>query len=41
MIGAVKEVLGSCVSMGMKVESKTPQEMLQEVDEGKWDDSLR
>ncbi len=39
--GAVKEVLGSCVSMGMKVESKTPQEMLQEVDEGKWDDSLR
>jgi large subunit ribosomal protein L11 len=39
--GAVKEVLGSCVSIGVKVEGKTPKEVLQEIDEGKWDDSLK
>lgn len=39
--GAVKQTLGSCVSMGIKVEGKTPKEMLQEIDEGKWDDSLK
>jgi large subunit ribosomal protein L11 len=39
--GAVKEVLGSCVSVGVKVEGKTPQEILREIDEGKWDDRLK
>jgi len=39
--GAVKEVLGSCVSIGVKVEGKTPKEVMQEIDEGKWDDSLK
>jgi len=32
---AVKEILGSCVSMGMTVEQKDPREVQREVDEGK------
>jgi large subunit ribosomal protein L11 len=39
--GAVKEVLGSCVSMGIKVEGKTPNEVLQELEVGKWDEQLK
>lgn len=39
--GAVKEVLGSCVSMGIKVEGKPPQEVLQELEVGKWDEQLK
>lgn len=39
--GAVKEVLGSCVSMGVKIEGKSPREVLQEVEAGKWDDRLK
>ncbi len=34
---AVKEVLGSCVSMGVTVEDKDPREVQQEIDEGKHD----
>jgi large subunit ribosomal protein L11 len=37
---AVKEVLGSCVSMGVKVEDKDPRVVLKEVDSGAWDDIL-
>ena len=37
LMGAVKEVLGSCVSMGVTVESKDPREAQKEVDEGKYD----
>ncbi len=32
---AVKEVLGSCVSMGVTVEDKEPREVQREIDEGK------
>lgn len=39
--GAVKEVLGSCVSMGVKVEGKTAMEIQKEIDEGKWDEKLK
>jgi large subunit ribosomal protein L11 len=35
--GAVKEVLGSCVSMGVTVEGKDPKEVQAEIDEGKYD----
>jgi len=38
--GAVKQVLGSCVSMGVKIEGKTAKEVLKEIDEGKWDGKL-
>jgi len=32
---AVKEVLGSCVSMGVTVEGKDSKEVQKEIDEGK------
>lgn len=34
---AVKEVLGSCVSMGVTIEGKDPREVQKEIDEGKYD----
>lgn len=34
---AAKEVLGSCVSMGVTVEEKDPREIQKEIDEGKHD----
>lgn len=37
---AVKEVLGSCVSMGVLVEEKDPREVQREIDEGKYDELL-
>lgn len=33
--GVVKEVLGTCVSMGIKVDGKPPKEVLAEIEEGK------
>jgi large subunit ribosomal protein L11 len=38
--GAAKEVMGTCVSMGVTVEDKDPREVQKEVDEGKFDDVL-
>lgn len=35
---AVKEVLGSCVSMGVTVDGRDPREVQQEIDAGKYDD---
>ena len=32
---AVKEVLGTCVSMGVTVEGKHPKEVIKEINEGK------
>ena len=37
---AVKEVLGSCISMGVTVDDKDPREVQKEIDEGKHDSSL-
>jgi large subunit ribosomal protein L11 len=37
---AVKEVVGSCVSMGATVEGKDPREIQKEIDAGKWDAQL-
>jgi large subunit ribosomal protein L11 len=34
---ATKEVVGSCVSMGVKVEGKDARVFMKEIDEGKWD----
>ena len=38
--GAAKEVMGTCVSMGITIEGKDPREVQKEVDEGKFDDVL-
>jgi len=38
---AVKEVIGSCVSIGVKVEGKDAREFMGEIDEGKWDSKLQ
>jgi len=37
---AVKEVIGSCVSLGATVEGKDPREIQKEIDAGKWDSAL-
>lgn len=37
---AAKEVIGTCVSMGITVEGKDPREVQQEIDQGKYDDIL-
>ena len=37
---AVKEILGSCVSMGVLVEEKDPKEIQKEMDEGKYNKLL-
>jgi len=35
---AVKEVLGTCISMGVKVDGKHPKEVVEEVNKGVYDD---
>jgi large subunit ribosomal protein L11 len=35
--GAAKEVMGTCVSIGITIEGKDPREVQKEVDEGKYD----
>ncbi len=39
--GAAKEIMGTCVSMGVTIEGKDPREVQKEVDEGKFDDILK
>ncbi len=34
---AVKEVVGSCVSMGVKIDGKDAREFMDELEAGKWD----
>ena len=38
---AVKEILGTCVSMGVTVESKDPKDVQKEINEGKHDALLK
>jgi len=35
-----KEIVGTCVSMGVKVEGKDPREIMKEIEEGRWDSLL-
>jgi large subunit ribosomal protein L11 len=37
---ATKEVIGTCVSMGLTVEGKDPREVQQEIDQGVYDDKF-
>ena len=39
--GAVKQVLGTCLSSGITVEGKNPKEVAKEVDEGKWNNEIK
>ncbi len=39
--GAVKEVLGTCLSMGVTVEGKSPKEVQREINQGKYDEILK
>jgi large subunit ribosomal protein L11 len=39
--GAVKEILGSCVSIGVTVEDKDPRDIQKEIDQGKYDELLK
>jgi large subunit ribosomal protein L11 len=39
--GATKEVVGSCVSMGVKVEGKPAKEVYADINAGKYDDVLK
>ncbi|MCK5625556.1 50S ribosomal protein L11, partial [Candidatus Bathyarchaeota archaeon] len=38
---AVKEILGSCVSVGVTVNEKEPKEIQREIDDGLFDDILK
>ena len=37
----VKEIVGTCLSMGAQVEGKDPREVQREIDEGKYDSKLQ
>jgi large subunit ribosomal protein L11 len=39
--GKVKEVLGTCKSMGVTVEGKDPREIQREIEEGKHEEELK
>jgi len=36
-----KTIVGTCLSLGIKVEGKTPKEITAEINEGKWDTKLK
>jgi len=38
---AVKQVVGFCVSAGVYIEEKKPKEILEQIDEEKWDSKLK
>jgi len=38
---AAKEVVGSCVSMGVKIEGRDAREFMKEIDAGKWDSKFQ
>jgi large subunit ribosomal protein L11 len=40
MKSAVKQVVGSCASSGVLVEDKEPEEVIKEIDEGKYDEEI-
>ena len=39
--GAVKEVIGTCVSLGMRVDNKTAKEIYADIGSGKYDEALQ
>ena len=37
---AVKQVVGTCVSLGIEIEGKNPKEILKEIDSGHWNSKI-
>lgn len=37
---AVKAVLGTCTSLGILVESKEPKDIIEEINQGKWNETI-
>lgn len=35
-----KEIVGTCLPLGMKIEGKSPKEITKEINEGKWDEKF-
>ena len=38
---AAKEVIGTCVSLGITVDGRDPREVQKEIDKGKWDQAFQ
>ena len=36
-----KSIIGTCLTLGIKIEGKTPKEITAEISEGKWDEKLQ
>jgi large subunit ribosomal protein L11 len=36
-----KTIIGTCLTLGIKIEGKTPKEITAEINEGKWDEKLK
>ncbi len=39
--GAAKEIVGTCLSLGVKIDVKNPKEVTTEINSGKWDAKLK
>jgi len=39
--GNVKEVLGTCLSIGVSVDGKNPKQVIKEIEEGKYKENIR
>ena len=39
--GAAKEIVGTCLPLGVKIDGKNPKEVTSEINSGKWDDKLK
>lgn len=38
---AAKEIIGTCLCLGIKVDGKNPKEVTAEINSGKWDDKFK
>ena len=38
---AAKEIVGTCLPLGVKIDGKNPKEVTAEINSGKWDDKLK
>ena len=38
---AIKSIVGTCVSAGIKIDGKEPKKVMKEIEEGKYDDKIK